>query len=303
MAGAPQHPNWYDARDQLRDSTAPDDLVLVHNWLWKRVFSFNMGPSPNIIGYGSTYDILAEQCAFWLSYQEKTTDKDNAAVWVVIRTEYFEKGPIIGFENELNLRRLQFSSEEYGGIQHVLVYRVSVASDHRPALHPKQEFTGEAPKEFGDLAMEYWREGKYRAAVAFADYANQIDPNYARAWSYKGMAYKELGEQEAALEAFERAVAIDRLDYPWSHINIAMLLVNMERYDEAVNAALRALDILPDDPWGYALLGQAQLGLGEHKKALNSLQKAVELNTGDIRIEQILEEAQATLSSHRGDHE
>ena len=303
MAGEPQHPNWYGARDHIRENAAPNDLILVHNWLWKRVFSFNMGPSPNTIGYGSTYDILAEQCAFWLDYQSKEAGTDTPVIWVVIRTEYFEQGPIIGFENELNTRKLHYSSQEYGGIQHVLVYRVNVAPDQPPMLNPKREFTGEAPKEFGDLAMEYWREGKYEIAVALADYANQIDPEYSRAWSYKGMAYKELGKQEEALAAFEQAVAIDRQDYPWSHINIAMLLVDMKRYNEAVNAALRALEVLPNDAWGYAMLGQAQLGLGEYKEAVASLQKAVELNTGDIRIPQMLEEAQAALSTHRGAHE
>ena len=299
MAGEPQHPNWYGTRDHIQRKTNSDDLILVHNWLWKRVFTFNLGPSPHIIGYGSTYDILAEQCAFRLHVEPGKEDADSSSVWVVIRTEYFEKGPIFAFERELELRGLSYERTEFGGIQHVLVYHVTGV----PVLNPGREFAGEAPKEFGDLAMEYWRDGKYEDAVAFADYANQIDPEYSRAWSYKGMALKELGRQAEALASFERAIALDRLDYPWSHINIAMLLVDMERYAEAVNAALRALEVLPDDAWAHAMLGQAHLGLGEYEEALVSLRKAAELNPSEMRIHELLKEAEAAISASRGANE
>ncbi len=147
--------------------------------------------------------------------------------------------------------------------------------------------------------MEYWREGRYETAVALAGYANQIYPDYARAWSYKGMAYKELGQMEEALESLQKAVAIDRLDYPWSHINIAMLLVDLERYDEALNAALRALEVLPEDAWGYAMLGRAHFGLGEYEDALIFLKKAATLNPDDLRIQQMLQDAEKAIAPVR----
>jgi hypothetical protein len=296
-AGEPQHPDWYGARDYIRCSADPGDLILVHNWLWKRVFTFNMGPSQHIIGYGSTYDILAEQCAFRLHYESGSENGEQPVVWAVIRTEYFEKGPIFAFEKELELRGLDFDVlAEFGGIQHVLVYRVIGA----PVLNPGREFTGEAPKEFSDLALEYWKDGRYEEAVAFADYATRIDADYARAWSYKGMSHKELGQREEALASLQQAVALDRLDYPWSHINIAMLLVDMERYAEAVNAALRALEVLPEDAWAHAMLGRAHFGLGEYEEALVSLLKAVELNPAEMRIQELLKEAEAAVSTSRG---
>jgi len=305
MAGEAQHPDWYGARDYVREAANQEDLILVHNWLWKRVFAFNMGPGSNIIGYGSTHDILAEQCAFWLTRQldSPETPARRPEMWVVISTDYFEKGPIVSFENELAARGLHYDLREFGGIQHVLVYRIWTTADQLPTINPRLNFSGEAAKEFSDLALEYWRDGKYETAVAFAGYANQIDPEYARAWSYKGMALKELGQREEALESLQRAIAIDRLDYPWSHINIAMLLVDLERYDEAVNAALRALEVLPDDAWAHAMLGQAQLGLGEYEDALASLGKAASLNSGDIRIQQLLKDAEAAAATHRDKHE
>jgi uncharacterized membrane protein len=299
MAGEAQHPDWYGARDHIRATASENELILVHNWLWKRVFAYNMGPSPHIVGYGSSHDILAEQCAFWLLHQRDFHGIKTPALWVVIRTDYFEKGPILSFEHELAVRGLQYESREFGGIQHVLVYRVQMDSRQDPVLNPNLHFTGEAAKEFSDLALEYWREGRYETAVALAGYANQIDPDYARAWSYKGMAYKELGQMEEALESLQKAVAIDRLDYPWSHINIAMLLVDLERYEEALNAALRALEVLPEDAWGYAMLGRAHFGLGEYEDALNFLKKAVTLNPGDLRIQQMLQDAESAVAPAR----
>ncbi|HDP34329.1 MAG TPA: tetratricopeptide repeat protein [Candidatus Hydrogenedentes bacterium] len=297
MIGEPQHPDWYGATALIRERGADNDLVLCHNWLWKRVFAFNLGPTPFVVGYGSSHDILAEQSAFFLSEMQAAADTARLpVVWIAVRTDYFERGPMAELEHALGARGLLFEFFEFRGIQHVLAYRVWTEPDKRPVINPNQRFQGEAPKEFADLALEYWRAAQYETAVAFADYANRIAADYARAWSYKGMALKELGRREEALEAFQRAVTIDRLDYPWSHVNIAMLLVDLERYDEAVNAALRALDILPDDAWAYAMLGRAQLGLREYDAALASLRRAAMLNSGDMRIQQMLGEAEEAVS-------
>ena len=306
MAGEAQHPDWYGARNHIRKEAISNDLILVHNGLWKRVFAYNMKPIANDIGYGSSYDILAEQCAFRLlltPLESPTKSEKSPTVWVVIRTDYFEKGTITAFENELEIRNLCYTYREFGGIQHVLVYRIQPSGELPPTINPHLDFSGEAAKEFSILALDCWRDGKYTTAVKFSDYAIQIDPKYARAWAYKGMAYKELGKREEALEALERAVAIDRLDYPWSHINIAMLLVELKRYEEAINAALRALEVLPNDAWAHAMLGQAHLGLGEKEKALVSLRQAASLNTNDLRIRQILKEAETAVGIQRGDHE
>lgn len=301
MIGEPQHPDWRGAAAKITENAAAEDLVLVHNWLWKRVFAYNLGPTDHLVSYGSSHDILAEQCAFFLNLEPARGHDTRNKAWIVVRTDYFEQGPILELERELTMRGLQFASWEYGGIQHVLVYQVSAAPDAAPVYNPRRKFEGEAPKEFGDLSLEYWRRGDYDMAVAFAEYATRIDRDYPRAWSYLGMAYKELGELEAALDAFERAVAIDRLDYPWSHVNIAMLLVDLERYDAAVNAALRALEILPDDAWALAMLGRAHLGLGEMAQALDALRQAAALEPGDMRIQQMLDAAET--AALRDDHE
>ncbi len=231
--------------------------------------------------------------AYFLDLELASLDSAEAprVVWITVRTEYFVQGPIIPLERELDARGLRYESWEFGGIQHVLVYRVW-RDQRTPPYTPAPSFDGDAPREFSDLALEFWRNNEYETTIQVAENAIRIGPDFSRAWSYKGMAHKELDNKEEALEALTRAVALDLYDYPWSHVNIAMLLIDLERYEEGVNASLRALEILPDDPWAYAMLGCAYLGLGEHDAAVEALHSAVTGNPNDARIRQLFEQAQ-----------
>ncbi len=298
-AGDPQHPDWRSAVARLKAEAAPDDLILGHHWLWKRVFAYNLGPVPNVVGYGGFNDILAEQCAFFtdLNLPSRADPARRRIPWVLIQTEYFTKGPIAGFERELRLRGLSFDSWEYGGIQHVMLYKVWREPGTAPPPYSAEKFEGDAAREFSDLSLEFWRANEYERAVDAARKASSINPNYSRAFSYAGMALKELDRKEEALAAFSEAVRLDFADYPWSHVNIAMLLIDLGRYAEAVDASMRALELLPNDGWAYTNLGKARLGLGQVDEALAALEKAVSLDPNDPRSRAELEKARAAKAA------
>ena len=298
ILGDPQHPDWKSASARLRADGNPDDLILVHNWLWKRVFAYNFGPSPNVVSYGTAYDVLAEQCAFFADLNLPSRSGTGPRIpWVLVQTDYFTGGPIRDLETELHARGLSFQSWEYGGVQHILLYRVWREAGAAVPAYRAKSLSGEPPREFGDLSLEYWRAGEYATAEKAARKAIELDPKYAKAWSYLGMALKEAGgREEEALAAFQEAVRLDFAAYPWSHVNIAMLLLDLHRYEEAIDATLRALELLPNDAWAHTVLASAYLGAGRVDDAVKTAEKAVALDPGDQRSRQVLDKARAAQS-------
>lgn len=301
MIGEPQHPDWLGASRMIREMGKPDDLILAHNWLWKRVFAYNLGPVPNVVCYGSSHDILAEKSAFFLDLQLSSiaNPDEPRQVWIAVRTEYFTRGTIEPLEHELRARNLTFEVEEFGGIQRVILYRVRLSSETGP-YRPLPGLDPEAPKEFGDLAMEFWRAQEYETAVLAAQNAIRIDPGYVRAWSYLGMSYKELGRFDEALAAFQQAITLDPMDYPWSLNNYTELLISAGRYEEGVTAAKQALEALSGDPWSLALLGRAYYALGDYAQALEALRQAVAKGSHDHRIQEWLEAVEKTAAETAG---
>jgi tetratricopeptide (TPR) repeat protein len=294
VLGDPQHPDWKSACARLRADANADDLVLAHNWLWKRVFAYNLGPVPNVVSYGTGYDVLAEECAFFTDLKlPSKSGKGPRIPWVLVQTDYFIGGPIRDLETEFRARGLSFQSWEYGGVQHVVLYRVWREPGAAVPDYRAKALSGEPPREFGDLSLEYWRAGEYGTAELAARRAIALDPKYTKGWSYLGMALKEAGRKEEALAAFQEAVRLDFAGYPWSHVNIAMLLLDLARYDEAIDAALRALELLPNDAWAHTVLAGAYLGAGRVDDAVKAAEKAVSLDPGDQRSQQLLEKARA----------
>ncbi len=300
MLGEPQHPDWLGASRAIRGQANSGDLVLAHNWLWKRVFAYNLGPVPNIVCYGSSYEILAEKSAFFLELHAGA-ETGPKGVWVVVQTDYFTQGTIPQLEREFEVRGLSYTAREFSGIQRVILYHVRRTPD-TPRYEPLVSADSLAPKEFADLAMEFWRAREYETAIAAAQAALRINPQHARSWSYLGMSFKELERNTEALEAFQRALEIDPDDYPWTLNNHAELLILAGRYQDAVTIALKALEALPGDPWCLALLGRAYYNLGDFQRAREALEEAVQGGGQDMRIPQWLDETKKAMVEG-GSHE
>lgn len=296
----PRHPDWRGAAQQVI-SEDTDDVILVHNWLWKRVFAFNLGPTANVISYGDDFDSLAEEAAFLLEARllARLSPDRERDVWIVIKNDYFRTGPCVELENELGRRGIEFARSEFGGIEPILVYRLYRGPGFKTGVDLGLEIDDRTPRELGDLGLEFWREGEYDYCIQACQYALRINPSYARAYSYQGMALKEKGDVEGAVAMFEKAVELGPHDYPWDWANLGDLLTRLGRYDEALTVLAEAQRQLPADASVQTYIGQAEMGRGNLEAAVAAFNKAMTFDPGDHRPRAGLEEAQRRLDESR----
>ena len=275
VIGEPQHPDWLGAAAHIRKEARGDDLILSFNSMWKRVFTYNLGPVSNVISYGADSEILADQAAFFLQLGILSRDDDKPRdVWIVVLTDYYESGPDQELNRALHRRQLPFTMCEFGGIQHVLLYHVRGGTEALAPYTPHPGLSEEAAEDYTFMATEFWKQQEFAVAAAAAENAARINPEYAQAYALAGMSYKESGNMDKALAAFDRAIALDPDGFPWNHLNRADLLLKKGDYERARVAAEKGLALLPEDSLGLILKGRACIGLGLLEEARNLLQAA-----------------------------
>jgi len=270
----PHHPDWRGASEYLKAEAAPDDLILVHDWLWKRVGAYNLGPVPNVVSYGGRYtqwefDNLGELCLAWTEIAPKRADKPEEArgVWVLIQTGYFQAGPVPQFEKILADRGLAWEFKDFKGMQHVCVYRVF---DDPAVPAPGRDVRSKSDgiiNQFADLALELWRAKDFETAVEIARRSSLIDPTAYISYSYMGMSYKELKRWPEATRAFE--LALERnTEYPWDLINLGTCYIEINRLDDAITMLRKACNALPMDMTAHAEMARALALAGRCDEAI-----------------------------------
>jgi adenylate cyclase len=126
-----------------------------------------------------------------------------------------------------------------------------------------------------------------REARDFFHQAMLVDPRFARALSGIGFSYAmdvflgaKVDREETLLMAERYATAAKKLDdaVPAVHFGISFIYERRERFDDAVNAARRAVELDTNYADGYAQLASALIQAGHPKEGLEAIQKAIRLN-------------------------
>lgn len=287
-----QRTDYRGAAAQIHRESHPGDLILMHNWLWKRVFAYNLGPVPNPVSYGhfsgeyyqQDFRILADQCAFYLSHPDLIRKDANGTgiVWVALLTNYYGVGPCPPFEHEIARRNLNAQLFEYHGVKHLLLYKVT-PGDRPPIMFP-EELPENAGVEFGDLSIELVRVGYDHLAEAARRKAVALDASYGRDYAFrKGAALFDMGDYDRALAAYEEAIANPAFDNPQAWIDMGIILNEKGRHVEAQKALERAVAMWPEESWAYTNLAYAFLGQRNFDFAIGTFNKAIELDDEDER--------------------
>lgn len=134
------------------------------------------------------------------------------------------------------------------------------------------------------FAMAYWKSEKYDKAVENADkaivYADKIGLEHpglkSEAYNLKGSILAGKGDREEAAKAFRNAVKDELYATPeYPYYNLASVLLELNRYDEARQAAQQALNSNSHYAPAWKVLSQVYLRQGSTEQAVDALRHAI----------------------------
>lgn len=126
-------------------------------------------------------------------------------------------------------------------------------------------------------ALESWRNGQFldpRKALNLLDEALALDPDNVTTINNRGVALYQMGQMEAAVEAFSRAVALAPA-YADAYNNRGIAYMAMQNYQAAENDFTRVLELMPLRVETYIDRGVARKNLWRHHEALEDYQRAL----------------------------
>ena len=161
-------------------------------------------------------------------------------------------------------------------------------------MHP-QNF--DALHMLGVIALQ---AKSFAEATKLIDRAIAIDPDnraYAPAYSNRGTALRKLGRHAAALESFDRALALGG-GHADIHFNRGNALRDLLRHEEAVESYGKVIAIMPDHAEATYQRGLSLADLGYHQAAADNLMRAVQLDPDNSRVHNALGIALSNINRH-----
>ena len=133
-----------------------------------------------------------------------------------------------------------------------------------------------------ELASGYFEHGQNTVALDEIKQALVADPNYADAYSLRGLVYMRLDDAGMAEDSFRRAIAINPRDPNVRH-NYGWLLCQQNRYGDAAQQFSAALAVPSYTDRAKTLMtqGVCELRAGQRPEAERSLMQAYEIDAGN----------------------
>lgn len=131
-------------------------------------------------------------------------------------------------------------------------------------------------------AQSLQRDGRMREAATLYGQLSVVAPDAIGVWAGLGMVMHDLGDLQAAENAFQRTIEL-RPQLGSAHVVLGSVSRQLGKLDEAAIALGRALSIDNANPSAHANLGLVQLDQGRLTEALQSFGRAVALDPGNTQ--------------------
>jgi adenylate cyclase len=122
--------------------------------------------------------------------------------------------------------------------------------------------------------------GDREIGIEMSDRAIALNPNSFYAWNARGFVYQVAGRPEEAVQSFERAIRMSPVA-PELYLvfsGMALALIELGRFDEAIVAGRKAQRQNPSYPPTYRFLASAFAHLGRNAEAREAAARLLELD-------------------------
>jgi tetratricopeptide (TPR) repeat protein len=170
-----------------------------------------------------------------------------------------------------------------GSSSNLVLYLNSTAGESNGAQSGQNKYTvsarelkipGKARGEFENGLKSLAKKDLARSLSHFKEAARTF-PEYYEAYYHLGVVQTNLGRFDEAMEAFQRAVDLSGGRYAWAEFGFGYLLYREEKPEEAVKMIRRGLEVDGSQPFAYFILGLAQLRLNRLDEAESSAREAL----------------------------
>ena len=139
-------------------------------------------------------------------------------------------------------------------------------------------------KSWINLARVLLDQERSEEALEMIDEALAIEPESSVGLRLQGRAYHQLGRLDDAIDSYRQAILIDNTD-GWSMNNTGLILIEQERFEEALMPLARAVELEPEIPIFHNHLGVALERPGHYRAAEDAFRSVLTLDETYLKAE------------------
>src|SRR6266404_2615694 len=137
-----------------------------------------------------------------------------------------------------------------------------------------QETTKGLARALNNRGIAYREKGEYDRAVQDLDEATRLDPNYALAFNNRGIAYGRKRQYDRAIQDFDQTIRLDPNNAP-AFDNRGTAYYGKREYDRAIEDLDEAIRLDPNHADAFINRGNAYARKGQHDHAIHDYDQAI----------------------------